>query len=216
MQIIRNRSKDLLNHIEGCLDCLTASSLHFEEAMRDYLAGKMEKFEQRRKEVSELERKADDALKEVKYELYTFMLIPDTRGDVYKLMDDLDDVVDYTKDVLLDLSIEKPVFPDFLKEDLRHLSELSAKAVSVLVKSVRGFFSQVQSVDDQVKEVIFYEKEADKVEESVKRKIYDSEAIPDLAQKAQFRRFAEMIALLSDISEDIGKNVLIYTIKRKV
>ncbi len=216
MQIIDNKSKELLSHIDGSLNYLSTASLHFREAMQDYLGKRMDKFEERRKEVNELERKADDMLKEVKYELYAYMLIPDTRGDVYKLMDDLDDVIDFIKDVLLELSIEKPDFPDFLREDYNRLSEYSAKAVSALVKAVRAFFSQIKAVDDQVNKVIFYEKEADKLEEAIRRQIFENSELTDLALKTQYRRFTERITRISDISEDIAKNVLIYAIKRKI
>ncbi len=216
MQMFRNKSKELLNHIDGCLGYVTEVSLHFEEAMKDYLQGRMEPFEKRLLEVADIERKADDALKAVKYELYAFMLIPDTRADVYKLMDDLDDVIDFSKDLLMELSIEKPIIPGFLREDIMRLSEVSSKAAGALVKAVRAFYNEMKSVEDQVNKVIFYEKEADKLEESIKRKAFSSEEISNLALKVQIRFFTERIALLSDISEDIAKNVLIYAVKRKI
>jgi predicted phosphate transport protein (TIGR00153 family) len=184
--------------------------------MRDYLAGHLDKFDERRKEVSAIERKADDDLKVVKYKLYAFMLIPDTRGDVFKLMDDLDDVIDYTKRVLLELSMEQPCFPDLIKEDLSLMCEDSVRAVDALMLAVRALFSQTKMVEDHVNKVVFYEKEVDRIEEQVIRRIYASSEVSELARKEQIRRFCERIASLSDISEDISKNLLIYTVKRMV
>ncbi len=216
MQVFTNKSKELMENIERFLACVTNASLHFEEAMKDYLHGRMEKFEERRKEVAAIERNADNQLKDVKYKLYAFMLIPDTRGDVFKLMNDLDDVIDYTKRILLELSIECPEFPDFIFDDMLRITEASSKSVSSVVKGVRSFFSQTKMVEDQVNRVVFYENEVDKLEEQIKRRAFSSEELKELSRKVQIRYFTERIALLSDLSDDIGKNLLIYTIKRMV
>ncbi len=216
MQIFTNKSKELMANIEGYLLYVTNASLFFEEAMKDYFAGRMDKFEERRKEVALIERKADDELKAVKYNLYAFMLIPDTRGDVFKLMNDLDNLIDFSKRLLLELSIEKPAFPDFIMDDMFRISEASAKAVSCLVTGVRAFFSHTRLVEEHVNKVVFYEKEADKLEEQIKRKAFASEELQELSRKVQIRYFTERIALLSDIAEDISKNLLIYTVKRMV
>lgn len=216
MQVFTNRSKELMDNIEEYLCHVTTASLHFEKATKDYLAGHLDKFDERRKEVSHIERKADDDLKTVKYKLYAFMLIPDARGDVFKLMDDLDDVIDYTKRVLLELSMEKPSFPDFIKEDIFLMCEDSVRAVDALVHAVRALLSHTQMVEDYVNKVVFFEKEVDRIEEQVIRRIFSSNEISELAKKVQLRRFCERIASLSDISEDISKNLLIYTVKRMV
>ncbi len=216
MELFKNRSRELLNHINGYLGYVAESALHMEEAMVDYLQGHMEEFERRCGVVADTERRADEVLRAVKYELYAFMLIPDTRADVYRLMDDLDDVIDEAKDLLVELSIEQPEIPQCIIEDVLRLTQASSKAAQALVKAVRAFFSQMKSVEGEVDKVIFYEKEADRLEVSIKRCVFSSQEIPDLSRKMQLRFFTERIALLSDISEDIAKNLLIYTVKRKI
>ncbi len=216
MQVFTNKSKELMDNIEEYLGYVTTASLHFEKAIKDYLAGRLDKFDERRKEVAQIERTADEELKKVKYKLYAFMLIPDARGDVFKLMDDLDDVIDYTKRVLLELSMEKPSFPIFIKEDIMLMSEDSVRAVDSLMLAVRALFSQTKMVEDYVNKVVFYEKEVDRIEEQIIRRIFSTSEVDELARKVQIRRFCERIASLSDISEDISKNLLIYTVKRMV
>jgi len=216
MQVFTNKSKELMDNIEEYLGYVTTASLHFEKAIKDYLAGRLDKFDERRKEVAHIERTADEELKKVKYKLYAFMLIPDARGDVFKLMDDLDDVIDYTKRVLLELSMEKPSFPIFIKEDIVLMSEDSVRAVDSLMLAVRALFSQTKMVEDYVNKVVFYEKEVDRIEEQIIRRIFSTSEVDELARKVQIRRFCERIASLSDISEDISKNLLIYTVKRMV
>lgn len=216
MQVFANKSKELMENIECYLTQVTSASLHFDEAMKDYIAGRMEQFDERIGAVSTIEREADAELKVVKYKLYAFMLIPDTRGDVFMLMDDLDDVIDYTKRLLLELSMEKPVFPAFIRDDLLLMCGDSVKAVESLMLAVRALFSQTKLVEEHVNRTVFYEKEVDRIEESLIRRVFASSELPDLACKMQIRDFCTRIASLSDISEDISKNLLVYAVKRMV
>ena len=62
----------------------------------------------------------------------------------------------------------------------------------------------------------FYEHEADKVENKLKRAIFASNEIKDLAQKNQLRYFAVQIARISDEAEAVCENLSVYAIKRNV
>ena len=205
-----------MEDIERYLEQITTASLHFGEAMKDYLAKREEAFTERIHKVTEIEREGDEDLKDIKYKLYAFMLIPDTRADVYMLMDDLDDIIDYIKRLLLELSLEHPSIPIEIQEKILLMSEHSTKAVESLMLAVRALFKQTKLVEEHVYRVEFYEKEVDALEESLIRQIFASSAIADLATKMQLRDFCMRIASLSDISEDISKNLLVYAVKRMV
>ena len=212
----KNRAKEIEQEIEKYLCCVTRAGLIFNEGVKDYLRGKLDSLEDRRQEISAVERQADEVLKTIKYELYTYMLIPESRADVFELLDDMDDIVDTTKQVLLQLSIETPEIPDFLKEDFLDMTQASLHAVDELVRGVRAFFKETKMVSDYVNKVYFYEKEADRLEEQSKRKVFSSQEITRLACKMHIRHFIEKIALLSDKSEEIAKNLLIYAAKRDI
>ena len=216
MQVFTNRSKDLMETIERYLEQITAASLHYDEAMKDYLEGRDTSFDERIAKVTEIERRGDEDLKDIKYKLYAFMLIPDTRGDVYMLMDDLDDILDYIKRLLLELSMERPQFPPCIQEQLLRMSEYSAKAVESLMLGVRALFNQTKAVEEHVYRVAFYEREVDTLEEEIVRHVFSTDDVAQLAQRMQIRNFCFRIASLSDISEDIAKNLLVYAVKRMV
>lgn len=216
MQVFTNKSKELMGDIERYLEGITAASLHFGEAMKDYIHGRQGAFDERIQKVTEIERKGDDDLKDIKYKLYAFMLIPDTRGDVYMLMDDLDDILDYIKRLLLELSMENPEFPECIRENLLLMAEYSTKAVESLMLAVRSLFNHTKAVEEHVYRVEFYEKEVDGLEEQLIRFVFQSADIPLLANRMQIRDFCGRIASLSDISEDISKNLLVYAVKRMV
>jgi len=71
-------------------------------------------------------------------------------------------------------------------------------------------------VNDYVNKVHFYEHEADDVEETLKRKAFDSNEITRLSRKVHMRYFAEKIALVSDIAEAVAERLSVYTIKRRI
>ncbi len=214
-KFFRSRARDIEEKIEEYLCCISKAGLIFNEGIRDYFRDKHGRLEERRQEISQLEREADELLKKIKHDLYAHMLIPESRGDVFELLDDLDDIVDTTKQVLLQLSIETPAIPPFLREDFLDMTGASINAVDELVRGVRAFFMETQMVADYVNKVFFFEKEADRLEEISKRRIFSSEETR-LSCKMHIRHFIEKIALLSDKSEEIAKNLLIYAAKRSI
>ncbi len=112
------------------------------------------------------------------------------------------------------LSIEKPLVYDFLKDDFIRLSEAAVKTVKELVTACRAFFRDPVKVKDSVAKIHFWEHEADKIEERIKRKAFDSEEIPDLCHKVHIRYFAERISLFADEAEDVAERLEVYAIKR--
>jgi uncharacterized protein len=215
-RFFQSRGREIEDQIEAYLCCVSRACLIFSEGVRDYFRDNRGRLEERRQEISQVEREADDLLKKIKHVLCAYMLIPESRGDVLELLDDLDDIVDTTKQVLLQLSIETPAIPGLLKDDFLDMTQASLHSVDELVRGVRAFFLETRMVPDYVNKVYFYEKEADRLEELMKRKVFSSDEITRLSCKMHIRHFIEKIALLSDKSEEIAKNLLIYAAKRTI
>jgi len=215
-KLFSSKTKELEANIDSYLDRVENSGLIFLEGIKAYLNGKTEKFEKHYHSISALESEADNVRRDIKHKLYTYMLIPESRGDVLGLLETMDDVVDISEKVLEQFSIEKPEIPDFLKSDFLDLTELCSKTVEELVKGTRAFFREIKLVNDYVNKVHFYEHEADDVEETLKRKAFDSNEITRLSRKVHMRYFAEKIALVSDIAEAVAERLSVYTIKRRI
>jgi predicted phosphate transport protein (TIGR00153 family) len=214
--LFNNRTKQLETEIDKYLDSVLKAGLIFYEGVKHYLSNDKKAFQNDFDKISELETSADNIRREIKTKLYTYMLIPESRGDVLGLLETLDDVVDICEIVLKQLSIENPEMPDYLKEDFLELSEFSQKTVEELVKGARAFFKEINMVNDFVNKVHFYEHEADDVEEQLKRKIFGTDKIPRFSRKIHMRYFAEKIAAVSDVAEDVAERLAVYAIKRKI
>ncbi len=207
------RTKHLENQIDEFLSTLSHSALHFQEAICSYLkSGVTEAFKEQIKSVALLESRGDELRRSVLTVMFLETLMPDARGDVLKLLEDLDQILNRIEEALFYFSIERPEIPEPLREEYANLTRFSAQAVESLILTARSFFRSAQSIQDHMHKVLFYESEADKVLKNLKRGIFKSDL--KLSQKIHLRFFAERIAWISDLAEDIADDLVIYSIKR--
>jgi len=215
--ILFGRSKELEIEITEYLDLVNQGALTFKRDLKRYIKKDFELFEESLKDIKKIENDADDHQKDIKYKLYEYMLIPDSRADVLNIIEEIDTITDLAKEVIYEISIEKPVIPSELESDFLELVENSSEAVDMLVKAVRAFFEEISQVNDYVNKVHFFEHQADKNEERLKRKIFSDQFKKiDIAHKIQLRYFIEEIAALSDQAETVSEDVSVAAIKRRI
>jgi len=211
------RSKELEIKITEYLDLVNRGSLTFKRDLNRYIKKNFALFEESLNDIKEIENDADDHQKDIKYKLYKYMLIPESRADVLTIIEEIDTITDLAKEVIFEISIEQPIIPDELENDFLELVENSTEAVDMLVKAVRAFFEEISQVNDYVNKVHFFEHQADKNEERLKRKIFSDQFEQiDIAHKIQLRYFIEEIAALSDQAETVSEDVSVAAIKRRI
>lgn len=211
-----NKSEELISDINGFLDTLQETSLIFKKGIKLYFKGDIDKFNNNLEHMRKLENSADKYQKDIKFKLYRYMLIPESRGDVLSLLESTDNVIDLSKKVLTQFSIEKPDIPKFLTEGFLDLTEQSVLSVNELVKGIRSYFEEIAMVNNYINKVHFYEHQADELEESMEREVFSSDKINDLPQKTYIRYFIEKIALISDKAERVTEKLSVAAIKRSI
>ncbi len=216
MKSIFGKSKELEKNIEEYLDIVEEALLIFERDINRYLEGQYDLFEENLDDILTVENNADDILREIKYKLYTYMLIPEARGDVLNIIESLDNEVDLCKKVLMQFSIEKPEIKDFIVADFKELTKQSLKSAEQLVRGIRTYFEEISMVNEYVNKVHFYEHEADKLEERIKRKVFSTDQIDDFCKKVHIRHFSERLAYFSDLAEEISEILSVASIKRSI
>ncbi len=216
MNLFFQRARKIEGNIDKYLDNILKAVLTFDLGIKEYMNEKYELFEEKFKETSKLESESDELRRDIKYTLYKELLIPDARGDVLGLIETLDDVIDVTEEVLREFSIEKPKTLGDFKEDFLSLSEKAVRTAQELVFASRAFFRDINNVHDFITQVHYWEHEADKVEERIKRAAFASEKIEKFSYKVQVRYFAERISLLADTAESVAERLDVYTIKRSI
>jgi predicted phosphate transport protein (TIGR00153 family) len=165
-------------------------------------------------QISDLERRGDELRRNIETALYTELLIPDSRGDVLSLLEDLDELLDLLKSSLFNISIERPEIPDGAKPDLREHVSMAVKAVESTVLASRAFFTDINAVRDHIHKIGFFEREADKFARRLKKSIFDSD-LP-LERKLHLRDLVDTVEKLPDEAENVGDKLSIYTIKRSL
>jgi len=214
MYSIFSATKDLVMKIDTFIDLVSESVLHFEEGLKLYLLGKEDEFNERLDIIKILEGRADDLRQQIEAQLYVQTLIPESRGDVLGLLENMDDIIDFSKAIMFDFFVEKPDIPASLHERIKKLAETAVDSTQALVQSTRSYFYDVNSVKDSLHKVSFFENESDHLAEKAKREIFELDI--DLSRKLHLKNFVVSIDSVSDIAENIANRLSIAAIKRTV
>ncbi|MCZ6744621.1 MAG: DUF47 family protein [Alphaproteobacteria bacterium] len=210
------RTKALENEIDEFLDKLSESALVFRQAIELYLAdGPGAGFDEKLRQVNELESRADQLRRGIETQLYSQTLIPESRGDVLGLLENLDSILNLLEGTLWGFSIETPDIPEEFVKEYRGLTEMAVLSVEAIVMASRAFFRDHETVGDHMYKVMFYEKEADKVSTKLKREIF-GQADLHLSHKMHLKSFTEHIDNVADKAEDVADRLSIYAIKRSI
>lgn len=206
------QSKVLERQIDDFLDTLSRGSIVFRNGIGEYLEGEMEPFEGSIETIGKLENRADDLRRSVETQLYTHSLIPENRGDVLALLENMDEIINAEKKTLNQFSVEMPDIPGEYDKEYLALADVCVNAVEALIASARAFFMDFNVVKNHLHKVYFYEKEADRISDRLKRRVFRSDL--DLSRKNHLRYFALHIETVSDLAENVADRLSISTIKR--
>lgn len=187
----------------------------FYQGLKHYLQGEQEAFEADYAEVSRLENQGDDLRRAIEKLLYTKTLIPESRGDVLALLENIDNITNQAKQILMELTVEIPQIPSEFHQDYLILAEKSIKAVDEVIQATQAFLNDPLIIQHSLTKVYYWEGEADDYSEQLKRRVFRTPEL-QLAQKIHLRYFALHIELLADKAEDVADRLSIYTIKRSV
>jgi len=209
------KTRAVERQIAEFLDSVSEVGLLFISSVRDYVnTGLDEDCLRRQQRIAELERHCDDLRRSVESVLLTQMLIPESRGDVLRLIDLLDDLVDDMKRELLDVTIEMPELPGDLKPDVNRLLTSIGTAIDETVQAARAYFTDQRNVRDHVHKIGIHEHEADVVVIRIKQRIFSSNL--GLARKMMLRDFINGLDDLADEAEDLGDDLSIFVLRRPV
>ena len=150
------KTKMLEEKIDTFLDGIQESALILEAGLKSYLNSDMNDFNTRIEEITKVEHEADKNRKFVETELYTYSLMPESRGDVLGLLENLDKIIDTSKEVLYNFLMETPNVPEKFKQGYINLAEQTTKSVENLVLAARAYFVSSLLVRDYINKVAFY------------------------------------------------------------
>ena len=121
----------LENELDEFMDAVSDGALVFQSSISVYLNQQYEEFSDKVAQLDELERRADDLKRRVQIELYSEMLVPESRGDILHLIRDLDELLDLMKGKMELLEITRAEIPEEYHKGLEQLTVEAVNAVLV-------------------------------------------------------------------------------------
>lgn len=214
MALLFRNTNQLINELDRFITVVDDSVILFKQGVLNYLNNDFEQFQSNLQLITTLEDRADEIKRSIEADLYKNSLIPEYRGDVFNLIDKIDDLADTCKENLYQFDIEVPKIPMEMKDDFIQLTEASLLSVKEVLPAVRGFFHQSEEVKERINKVYFYEKEVDKIAYRLKRKLFKDIKMLKFSEKIHLRYFALHIQQISDIAKKIADIVNILIMKR--
>jgi predicted phosphate transport protein (TIGR00153 family) len=203
---IEGQVDEFLNQVsEGGMLC--------QNGVAAYLRGDKEAFAGAMTSIRDTEHRGDFLRRDIEKNLYQKTLIPESRGDVMRLLEDMDALLDRFTGLIWQFEIEQPeIYPEF-HEYFQELLHYSVESVEATVRSCRAFFKDINEVADHIHKISYWERESDKVSTMLQKMIFGDRRL-SLSQKVHLRFFAKMVDRIADDAEDVGDRLNIYVIKR--
>lgn len=211
--LLRKKIIGIEKQVDEFLDRVSEAGLLCKNGMDAYLKGNTEAFAMSLASIRESEHQGDKLRRTIEQELYRKTLIPESRGDVMELMEDMDALLDRFTGLIWQFEIEKPEICSEFHDDFRELLRYSVEAVESNVLSCRAFFTDIQAVSNHLHKVSFWEKESDKVSTRLQKAIFSREDLR-LSHRMHLRFFAKQVDRIADEAEDVADRLNIYVIKR--
>ncbi len=214
MSVLFKSTNIIIAKIDEYLNAISEGGIVFKQAVVHFLSSETETFDEDLTTIRGLENKADALRREIESQLYRHSLIPENRGDVLGLLESLDNIIDTAKEAVVNFAVEKPDIPMELIKKYIALSDTVIHAAEFTVLASREFFKDVSAVKNFLHKVYFYEKEADKTGEHLKRAVFALSI--DLSRKMHLSNFIRHIDNIADRSEEVADRLTIYSIKRSI
>ena len=212
--IVRNRI-GIEKEIDHFLDLASNSGLIFIQGMNAYLANDLEGFGGYLTQNINTEKQADTLRRSIEDLLYRKTLIPESRGDVLKLIERMDALLGQFKGVMFRIEIERPIIHVMFHDDLKNLNNCAVQSVEAMTLSLRAYFKDISQVADHMHKVIFWETESDKASTKLQKAIFRNEKL-GLDTKMQLRDLVKHIDRIADQAEDMADSLAIFVIKRSL
>jgi predicted phosphate transport protein (TIGR00153 family) len=209
------RTKELEHSIDQLHDKIIEMAIEFKDAVDIYLKEKgSDNYRKTSKKIKSIEHVSDTLRRNIESSLYEQNLIPDLRGNILQLVENLDRVVNLFDEVAHKFYIEQPDIPEIYHDQLRTLVRQVSDCAENMAIASRAFFRDLATLRDYSQKVFLLEHQSDKTSAKLRKALFDSDL--ELARKNQINVFVEEVADIADLAEDCIDALLIFAIKREI
>ncbi|MEJ2165499.1 MAG: TIGR00153 family protein [Desulfobacterales bacterium] len=197
----------LQEHAEKVHEC----ALVFQEAMECYISEECERFEDFRQDIHRIEGEADAVKRRIRGHLPKGTLLQYDKFELFRYLGEQDKVLDAMEESLDWISIRRELgIPQSLAADIKVFVDAVTNAVEELSKmtaEAQKYFRSYSNdqraiVKNMIHSLRRKEHHADKLEDGLKKKIFDS--ISDPVTVFHLVKMAEIIGAIADHAENAG------------
>ena len=210
----RKKADKLIEDIDRYFDLMDQAVLVFKEGVRNYLYSNPAGFNDNLMKMSSLDSEADVLRREIENALYTQTALVRSRADIMRLFEKTRNITDILSESLLQFEIETPFIPSELNQEFFKLTEFSTLAVEAVVPAAKAYFKAPETVPVKISRAYFYEKEAVKYSQTIKRTVFHNMPSLKLSEKFHLRYFALHIENLSKAAENVADQLAVMAIRR--
>lgn len=209
------RTSLLISEIDEYLDKVSEAAMIVKRTFLHYLDhGKDEELVAKVDQIRAVEKRADEVRRNIANVMYTEMLMPDTRGDVLSLLDQVDIALDDCVHLVIELAMEHPELPEEYHDGFSKMLAEVDQAVQAMISGARAYFKEPHAVRDHVHKVNFHNREATSIGLKGGTRMFDSD-LP-LERKLHLRDWLVRVRNLASNADDIGDQLAIFAVKRSI
>jgi predicted phosphate transport protein (TIGR00153 family) len=210
--VLRNHQKELIDSINTFLDNILKINVLFKTLLENYFNKKFQEVDKITNEISDLESQCDKIRRDVERKIYQETLIPDLRGDVLGMLENLDKIPGQIQANAHSFNTEKPNVDEELNSNFLKLCDYASECIALLIEGSRNFFIDKKVTIEKCLQVSKVESRADKVSTELKNIIFSNNE-NGLATKVHLRYFVEIMDEVANLSEDVADRLIISSSK---
>lgn len=187
----------------------------FGQAMKVYVRdGRGSAFDRHEQRVQELESRADDLRVQIEKLLYSRALLPESRGDLLRVLEAFDHIPNLAETVVFMVATQGIDVPAPFLEDLERYVRTNLEAYRHLRLTVDAFLTDPARVEETIDRVDADESDSDCQERALITAIFAGSL--DKAEKLHLRELIGRIGDISDHAEQVARRLEIVALKRRI
>jgi predicted phosphate transport protein (TIGR00153 family) len=215
MSLFWKREREVRQLLGEYFDVCDRTLAAFGRAMEEYVrAGRSGVFDQHEQQVQELEGRADDLRVQIEKLLYSRALLPESRGDLLRVLEAFDHLPNLAETVVFMVATQGIDVPAPFLADLERYVGTNLEAYRHLRLTVDAFLTDPPRVEETIELVDADESRSDDQERALVTAVFASNL--DKAEKLHLRELIGRIGDISDHAEQVARRLEIVALKRRV
>ena len=211
----RNKVNQIIADLDQFIDKMDECVLLYKNGIRNYLEGNSQAFADNIKGVMTIRESTTDLRRNIENSLYSYTLVSENRVDILQLLEHMDMIVGQLYKNLVQYEIEIPFFPSELNVEFLKLVELASLSVEITAQSIRNHFRSPQLQQENIHRIYYYEKEADKLAQAIKRKVFHEMENFKLSQKIHLRYFTLHVEQIAEEAMKAADLLSVLAVKQR-